>query len=548
MAAGVSREVAAANELFEGELEVSERLDWNGLCLSFAVARKRRDGAGDANQVLLLLPVDGESSPGRLAAFETEMPALARLDHSNVLAVRTWGVRHGVPFLTYDAHAGRTLAAELAHGPIGRRRALSIVLDVLEGLRSAHLDGIRHFDLTPANVIVGRDAAGSERTRIAAMGLAPIVRRARRDDGTGPTGKASGTDGTRYLAPELLAGDLADGRADLYSAGVLLYRMLTDEPPPPRPPVLAPFHGNLHVPADVEPILLRALAVDPLERYPSVDEMLDDVRAVLDGRPLAPSQPVRAAATPARELPRWVLPGAGALLFGVVALATILVLGGSPEAVVTQEARAVARAAPAAEPAPGVAPVEAPPSRPAAVSRSGTGSAQPSDGESVPGDAARSSGEAQAPIVFRDELVPAREDDLLAHVPRDLAVHRDRVRSGEPLDAEAFAPMYGYARSHRDDARIHLVLAEGYMLLGWFTDAIDRYLTAYRVDSAMKRHRAMLDDLIVLVFERQVSLDAADAIVAIYGRDAMPAVDAAIASDPPPDRLRALEQLRARLD
>jgi hypothetical protein len=64
----------------------------------------------------------------------------------------------------------------------------------------------------------------------------------------------------------------------------------------------------------------------------------------------------------------------------------------------------------------------------------------------------------------------------------------------------------------------------------------------------MKRHRAMLDDLIVLVFERQVSLDAADAIVAIYGRDAMPAVDAAIASDPPPDRLRALEQLRARLD
>lgn len=517
MVAGESREVAAAKELFEGELEVIERLDWNGLCLAFGVARM-----SDAQkQVLLLLPVDGESAPGRLASFETDMPKVARLDHPNALAIRTWGVRHGVPFLTYDAHVGRTLAAELAHGPIGRRRALSIVLDLLEGLRSAHLEGIRHFDLTPTNVIVGRDAAGSERTRIAAMGLAPIVRRARSGDSTGPTGKASGTDGTRYLAPELLAGDLADGRADLYSVGVLLYRMLTDEPPPPRPPVLAPFAGNLHVPADVEPILLRALAVDPLERYPSVDEMLDDVRSVLDGRPLAPSQPVRAVASPSRELPRWVLPGAGAILFGVVALALILALGGTPEAVVTQEARAVVRATPAPEPVRQAAPVEAAPERPAAV---------------------------QAPIVFRDELVPERVDDLLADVPRALAVHRDRVRRGEPLDGAAFAPMYEYARAHRDDARIHLVLAEGYMLLGWFTDAIDRYLTAYRLDAAMKRHRAMLDDLIVLVFERQVSLDAADAIVAIYGRDAIPAVDAAIASDPEADRLRALEQLRARLD
>jgi hypothetical protein len=531
---GTGREVAAAAELFAGELMVHERLDWNGLCLAFAAQR------GGEKRVLLLLPVDGESAPDRLASFETDAPKLARLAHPSLVAVESSGVRHGVPFVICDAPPGRTLAAELALGPIGRRRALSIALDLLEGLRCAHLEGVRHFDLTPANVIVGRGAAGSERTRIAAVGIAPIVRRARRGDATGPTGKASGPEGTRYLAPELLAGDLADGRADVYSVGVLLYRMLTDESPPPRPPVLAPFAGNLHVPADIEPILLRALAVDPLERYPSVDEMLDDVRSVLDGRPLAPSRPVRAPPPP-RELSRWIVPAAGALVFAVLAISLVLSLGGgSSEARVSDLRRDVADRVAAGR----VETRARGESAPAGLNEADIDRASVSVADRDDAVVAES---AAIATDFRDELPSDRADDLLADLPHELAAFRDRVRRGPPLDGDSFAPMYEYARRHRDDARIHLVLAEGYMMLGWFTDAIDRYLTAYRADATMKRHRAMLDDLIVLVFERQVSLDAADALAAIYGREALAAIDAALASEPPPDRHRALTQLRARL-
>jgi hypothetical protein len=275
--------------------------------------------------------------PGFLERFRLEAVAAARLSHPAVVRVFDTGVDEGVCFIVMELFDGQNLAQIIAE----RRRldppeAAAIAQSVLDALAHAHSEGVVHRDIKPSNVLVG---AG----RLVKVTDFGIAKAAFAGDIT-TTGKLLGT--ALYLAPEQVADQPVDHRADLYALGIVLYEMLTGRPPfkaetdlatatmrltqDPRPP------GTLRagIPRPLERVVMRALARNPDERFQSAEEM----RTALDR--MAAERPPSAPAGAARPQPRaedlsarsffrsWLLVPLAILTLAAVVVVAGLLLGG----------------------------------------------------------------------------------------------------------------------------------------------------------------------------------------------------------------------------
>jgi serine/threonine-protein kinase len=471
---------------------------------------------GGRRGTVALLAVDCEGDAARATELGRRIRELVTLDHPTVAPVRGHGVRHGIPFVEHPPFDGRTLTEHLARGAVGRDRALAIALDLLEGLAYAHMRGFTHGELSPDDIVLVHDEHGVERPRIFGTGVAPMVR----DLGGEPKAAAPG-DRDRYLSPEVLAQKPWSGRADVYSVGAILYRMITDEVPPP-PPVVSAFAGNPLFPADLEPLFLRSLAVDPLDRYASVEEMMIEVRDALTAKRALSSRPPaarRALATRVKRKPSQKHLAAAAVASGVVMLALALVLAFLPGAEGETRADKVA--------------VEPKADRTVALG---------ADAPAEPTAALPT--ELDVPPAFRD----APLDPLTVGVlPPELRELHLLLLDGVPVDRTDVVPLYDYVSSHPDDARPHLLMGDAFVELGWYSDAIDQYSMANELDPASRRHPLVLENLVWLTYREGVADAAAETIAEIFGRDALPAVEAAIATDPGERQTARLEALRQRL-
>jgi eukaryotic-like serine/threonine-protein kinase len=231
------------------------------------------------------------------ARFRREAQAAGRLSHPAIVAVYDTGEEReatgpSIPFIVMELVEGRSLRDALRQeGKLSPVRALELTAGVLDALACSHAAGIIHRDIKPANVMLTL-ARG---VKVADFGIARAV-----SDSSGTATMAGTVIGTaQYLSPEQARGETADVRSDLYSVGCMLYELLIGEPPfigdsmvsivfqhisePPRPPSAA----NRGISADIDAIVLRALAKDPAERYQSATEMKADVENVLNGRPPA---------------------------------------------------------------------------------------------------------------------------------------------------------------------------------------------------------------------------------------------------------------------
>jgi len=231
------------------------------------------------------------------ARFRREAQAAGRLSHPAIVAVYDTGEERdatgsSIPFIVMELVEGRSLRDALRQeGKLSPRRALELTAGVLDALACSHAAGIIHRDIKPANVMLtlGR------RVKVADFGIARAV-----SDSSGTATMAGTVIGTaQYLSPEQARGETADVRSDLYSVGCMLYELLIGEPPftgdsmvsivfqhisePPSPPSAT----NRGISADIDAIVLRALAKDPADRYQSATEMKADVENVLNGRPPA---------------------------------------------------------------------------------------------------------------------------------------------------------------------------------------------------------------------------------------------------------------------
>lgn len=241
------------------------------------------------------------ADPAFVARFLREARVVARLEHPHIVPLYDVGEERGLPFIVMPYLSGGTFADPLRAGLIPDE-ALALLGPVAAALDYAHVRGVVHRDVKPDNILF----SGEGEPILTDFGVARVLGDA--------TLTAAGTQvGTApYLAPELIQGRPADGRADLYALGVILYEALVGRPPfPPREtdtplsialrtvdePPRPPRSINPALPAAADAVLLRALAKDPADRFSTGGELMAALSAALSS-PLARPGAASAATTP----------------------------------------------------------------------------------------------------------------------------------------------------------------------------------------------------------------------------------------------------------
>jgi serine/threonine protein kinase len=242
-----------------------------------AVYRAKQRSLGRLVALKILSPEFADHAPEFSERFNSEASSLAKLSHPSIVHLFDCGrTKDGQLFIATELVAGHDVAERLAgKQPLPEKEALSIAVAVCEALDHAHQRGVIHRDIKPANVML--DATG--RVKITDFGLARIMQAS--VSHTRQTTSLLGT--PRFTAPEALdPGAEVDGRADIFSVGVLLYQMLTGEVPrglaPPPSEVMPQLNGRL------DAIVAKAMAEDPEDRYLDARHLLEALENV---RPVA---------------------------------------------------------------------------------------------------------------------------------------------------------------------------------------------------------------------------------------------------------------------
>lgn len=232
------------------------------------------------------------NEPTFVERFRREAQIVARLQHPHILTIHDFGEDAEVLFLVTELISGGTLRDRL-QTPLPLADALTILDQVGSALDYAHRQGLVHRDVKPGNIFL-RDGAAANAV-LADFGIAKAVEEAA---GAALTQTGAGIGTPEYIAPEQALGQPVDGRADLYALGIILYELVAGRPPfkretvsetplsltlrqvkdlPPSPrlfnPALAPA---------LEQVVLRAIAKQPGDRYPTAAALLAAVRAALD--------------------------------------------------------------------------------------------------------------------------------------------------------------------------------------------------------------------------------------------------------------------------
>lgn len=224
-----------------------------------------------------ILKTSHQASQTSVARFRQEGVAACRVKHPNAVSVVDFGrTDDGVAFLVMELLEGRTLKREMEAGPCAPERAAEIILGVCLALEQAHQRGIIHRDIKPANIFIQRTLAG-EVPKVLDFGIAKVVDGAAIEQALTLEGAIVGT--PTYMAPERFQGHGCDGKADVYSVGIMFYEMLTGRPPfvvpgPADPVAIGLLHiSALPLPFDPEtsdsPAELEALVLSALEKRPS---------------------------------------------------------------------------------------------------------------------------------------------------------------------------------------------------------------------------------------------------------------------------------------
>ena len=295
-------------------------------------------------EILRVLPQTLQDDHDAVTRFLREAQVHARMSHPNIVAFYHATQLNGQLIMTTESVEGTTLAARRELGPLPMAKALGVLGQVLSALGHAHSLGIVHRNVTPSNIILTPDGT----VKLTGFGLA----KAAQDHHLTQPGILLGS--LNYISPEQIKGSAnLDGRTDIYSAGVILYEVLTGRRPFHRKSQFelmlahmselapAPSIVNPDVPAELSEIVLTAMAKEPSSRFqtaeefrqrlenpsrgPSRDAHPNSVAAVAQSvsAPSPSSQPMRGKPASAWNSRRLLLAGCLTFLIGILTLAIL---------------------------------------------------------------------------------------------------------------------------------------------------------------------------------------------------------------------------------
>ncbi|MGC1220835.1 MAG: serine/threonine-protein kinase, partial [Candidatus Sulfotelmatobacter sp.] len=307
-----------------GHYRVLEQIGAGGMGLVFRAS----DQQLERDVAIKVLPPGMLADEAARKRFRREALALAKLNHPNIGTVYEFSSQEGLDFLVMEYVGGVAVDARLASGPLTQKEVLRLGFQLADGLASAHEHGVIHRDLKPANMRLTED----NRLKILDFGLAQFVRQETDLGITASISDSKDVTGTLpYMSPEQLRGELTDQRSDLWSAGAVLYELVTGRRPFPfaqvprlidaimnKPPEM-PSALNPKISPGLEVAILKCLDKDPERRYQSARELrvdLDRLTMPISQVPLGPIP----GATPVSLPPKTNIRTPAALLAVVVLL------------------------------------------------------------------------------------------------------------------------------------------------------------------------------------------------------------------------------------
>ncbi len=228
--------------------------------------------------ILKFLNANVSSDEEMLKRFVHELRYSRRITHKNVIRIYDFLYIGGVYAISMEYFPSHTLGTEIANEkPMPPKKAVTYAIDICIGMSVAHQQGIIHRDLKPANILINDGGL----VKIVDFGVAAAAKSG--DTQLTKTGYVIGS--PKYMAPEQILGKKVDERADIYSLGVITYEMLAGNPPYSRGDHMSvmyqhvqgkaqPLHeANPSIPRELADVITKAMNVDKLKRYTSMDEL-----------------------------------------------------------------------------------------------------------------------------------------------------------------------------------------------------------------------------------------------------------------------------------
>ena len=270
---------------------------------------------------LKFLPPDLCEDADCRTRFKREARAAATLNHPNIVTIYEVSDIGGRLFFAMEYVAGKTLREIIEAGNISPQRVIDLAVQICDGLNRAHQAGVIHRDIKPENILIDNDG----HPKIVDFGLAAV-------QGIKKVTKSGSTMGTvGYMSPEQVRGEAIDQRSDIFSLGIMLYEMITGQPPfkgdyvpaviysiqfeEPEP--LARF--KVGIPENLQQVVDRALEKDVRTRYQSAADMMADLRRL--------RRRSSDSGRPGRTKTNWIGSGRRGIRYAIV-LACVVVLAG----------------------------------------------------------------------------------------------------------------------------------------------------------------------------------------------------------------------------